>query len=394
MKILHVIPSMSPLRGGPVFAMRAMSKGLNQCGIEVHIATTDDNGSSHLDVPLGRSVMKDDGVIYWYFRRQTSFYTVSWPLMRWLARNVFNYDLLHCHGLFSFPTLPAAWYASQMGRPYIVRPLGTLNQWGMQQRRSVLKKLSFHLIESQILRRASVVHYTSAQERIEAQMLGVVRPSVILPLGIELASFQELAPAELFLARFPGIEGRFIIFFFSRLDKKKGLDLLIPAFAKAHRQKRELILVVAGNGEPLYIDQLQTLTRQYGIEDSIIWTGFLRGKEKLAAFAAADLFVLPSYSENFGIAVVEAMAAGLPVIISDKVGIWREVQKAKAGLIVPCQVSELASAMQKLTSNSRMRQEMSKSARRLAQEQFSVDVMTHSLVQLYRDLIGNQKKRK
>jgi len=111
MKVLHVIPSLSPLRGGPSFAVPAMAQRLAHAGLEVHIAATDDNGPGHLDVPLERPIT-EDGITRWYFRRQTEFYTFSWTLTRWLAHHVADFDLLHIHGLFSYATLPAASFAT------------------------------------------------------------------------------------------------------------------------------------------------------------------------------------------------------------------------------------------------------------------------------------------
>ena len=129
-KILHVIPSVGPHRGGPSVMMRTLARALSQAGMDVHVATTDDNGADRLNVPLGEP-QHEDGATFWYFPRQTNFYTFSWPLTRWLARHVREFDLVHIHALFSYAALPAAVLARWAGVPYIVRPLGTLNRWGI-----------------------------------------------------------------------------------------------------------------------------------------------------------------------------------------------------------------------------------------------------------------------
>src|SRR5437879_700359 len=152
--------------------VRRLAGSLARAGIETHVATTDDNGPETLQVRCGVPVVQD-GATYWYFRRQTRFYTFSWPLGAWLARHVADFDAVHIHALFSFATLPAAYWARRRGVPYIVRPLGTLNEWGMRNRRPWLKRLSFRLIESRILKHAALVHYTSDQERLEAETLHV-----------------------------------------------------------------------------------------------------------------------------------------------------------------------------------------------------------------------------
>src|ERR1044071_2292764 len=126
MRVLHVIPSLGPLRGGPSEVLRRMASGLATAGITVEVATTDDNGPGRLDVPIADAIL-EEGVTYRYFPRQTRFYTFSWPLTVWLAGHVGDYDVVHIHALFSYAAIPAAFWARRYGVPYIVRPLGVLN---------------------------------------------------------------------------------------------------------------------------------------------------------------------------------------------------------------------------------------------------------------------------
>ena len=156
LRVLHVIPSASPVHGGPTEAIFGISRALASKGIDVHVATTDDNGIDRLDVPLGKPVNHDNAT-FWYFKRQTRFYTISLGLTRWLSRHIKEYDLVHIHALFSYSSTPAAYWATKHHVPYIVRPLGTLKEWARRERRSVLKKISFSLTEKRILSRATVV---------------------------------------------------------------------------------------------------------------------------------------------------------------------------------------------------------------------------------------------
>src|SRR5205823_3290799 len=174
---LHVIPSIGAVRGGPSVMVRTLARGLAERGVESHVATTDDNDPWRLDVPCGEPVL-NQGVTYWHFRRQSHFYTFSWPLTNWLARNVGKYDVVHIHALFSYAAIPAAYWAHRCGVPYLVRPLGTLNRWGMAHRRPALKKLSFEVIERRILQEAALIHFTSEQERVEAIDLDIRTRSV------------------------------------------------------------------------------------------------------------------------------------------------------------------------------------------------------------------------
>jgi glycosyltransferase involved in cell wall biosynthesis len=362
--------------------VRTMARGLAQAGLEVHVAATDDNGHGRLRVPLGVPVV-EGGVTYRYFRRQTRFYTSSWPLSRWLARHVHDYDLIHIHALFSFASVAAAYWAARAGVPYVVRPLGTLNRWGMEQRRPWLKRLSLALIERRILRGAALIHYVSEQERAEATRLGVRGRATVVPLGVDLAPFDALPARGSVRERNPAWAGRIVALFLSRLDRKKGLDLLLAALAQARARKADVALAVAGNGDAAFEGAIRGDAVHLGIEGDIRWTGFLNEQEKLAALADADLFVLPSYSENFGVAAVEAMAAGLPVVVSDQVGIHREVAEARAGLVVPCHPEALADAMLALASNPALRAELGARGRRLARDRFSLGAMTDGLVAMY-----------
>lgn len=145
MQVLHVIPSISRVHGGPSIALETMVRGLAHAGATVHVATTDDDGAGRLDVPHGEPVTRD-GATYFFFPRQTQFYKFSLPLTQWLGRSVKNYDALHIHALFSYASMPAAFFATRAHVPYILRPLGTLNRYGMQKHHAALKK--FRILSS------------------------------------------------------------------------------------------------------------------------------------------------------------------------------------------------------------------------------------------------------
>jgi glycosyltransferase involved in cell wall biosynthesis len=375
-KILHVIPSVGPQRGGPSFLMRTLARGLSQEGLEVHVATTDDNGPGRLSVPLGRP-QQEDGATFWYFPRQTRFYTFSWPLTGWLARHVREFDLVHIHALFSYASLPAALLARRAGVPYIVRPLGTLNRWGIANRRPWLKRLSFRLMESRILAGAAGIHYTSEQELEEARDLGVSANPLIVPNAVDLPA-RELPPQR--------AAGQTILFL-SRFDRKKGIDLLLAAFAQLRTRFPQATLILAGSGAPACIQSLRHEAERLGIASAVTWPGFLAGEAKWTALSDADVFVLPSYSENFGIAAVEALACGCPVVVSDQVGIHREIARAEAGLVTPCRVDALAEALASVLADAALRRRLRENGLRLASQQFSLAAVSRKLVETYAAVI-------
>src|SRR5437588_3138127 len=159
-RALHVIPSLSQKHGGPSYAVRAMARALAGVDVDVTIATTDDDGDdARLKVPIGQPINEDAATIY-YFRRNILPYKVSFGLARWLKANVAEFDIVHVHALFSFCSTTAARAARRHRVPYIIRPLGVLNRWGLENRRAFLKQISLRLVELPILRDAAAIHYT------------------------------------------------------------------------------------------------------------------------------------------------------------------------------------------------------------------------------------------
>jgi glycosyltransferase involved in cell wall biosynthesis len=382
-KVLHVIPSIAAVHGGPSIMLEQMARGLSRTGIEIHIATTNDdggNGAARLEVPCGVPILRD-GITYWYFSRQTNFYKYSRPLSHWLAQHVADYQVIHIHALFSHAALAAAYWAHRRHVPYVVRPLGTLNRWGMENRRPWLKQLSFRLIESRILQNAAFVHYTSEQERAEAALLNVSARAEIIPNPVP--QLDGANPVGRFRTAHPELRDREIILFLSRFDKKKGLDLLLPAFAQVRDRFPSTALVLAGSGNTDFVNELHARANALGIAADVFWPGFLKGEEKRAAFADADVFVLPSWSENFGIAVVEAMAAGCAVAVSDQVAIHTDIAAANAGLVVRCDVKELAEGLCLMLADRPARAVMGFNGKCLTQTHYSIETVTSKLVAAY-----------
>lgn len=386
-KVLHVIPSVSASQGGPSFAMPLIERALASAGVEVTVATTDDDGpGKHLNVDLEKPI-PSGGATRFYFRKQTEFYKYSLPLKRWLNQNARQFDMVHVHALFSHASVSAARAARKQNVPYIIRPLGVLNRYGLTQRRAMLKRISLAWIERPLLRDAAAMHYTSKAEQLEAEAAGACAPAFVIPLGIDLARFGKLAGADLFLSRFPQAKGKPIVLFLSRLDPKKGLDILLPAFAEVKELNPQAMLVVAGSGDETFTRNMKVLAAELELGDSVLWPGFLEGEMKLSALAAATVFVLPSYSENFGIALVEAMAAGVPCLTTEGVAVAGDVAENKAGLVAKPIVSDLACSLNRVLSDSALRERLSASARSLARKRFSLDAMGRALKELYSRVI-------
>ncbi len=384
MRVLHVISSISPLRGGPSVAVRNMLEALHRRGIEADVATTDDDGDAQrLSVALDTFVGLGDQRVR-YFPRQARRYLTSWPLLRWLRRSVRRYDLVHTHGLFSFAPVAAAWQARAARVPYVMRPAGVLDSWGMHNKSARVKATSIRLVEGPLLGAAAAVHFMSDLERDRAAHLRLPIHSVVLPLGFDLGAATPHEPA--------GLEelaagGRPVILYLARLHKVKRVDLLLRAYARLP-QRAATVLAIAGDGEASLVTELQRLAGELGVSDTVRWLGFAGGPRKQRLLAAATVFVLPSASENFGVSIVEAMHAGLPVICTSGAGLASFVRQANAGLVVEADsVPGLESAITRLLAHPALRASMGAAGRRAVEQELSLDAFGSRLESLYRSVL-------
>jgi glycosyltransferase involved in cell wall biosynthesis len=387
MRVLHVIPSLDKRDGGPSVALPLMARSLAMQGIVVDVATTLSEGDALEAESAWGEPCPREGFTLRCFKRQSGFYKVSVPLLQWLAGHVRDYDLVHNHAVFSFAPLAGACAARRRQVPYIMRPLGLLNKWGMENRRRWLKAFSFKLLDKPALNGAAAIHYTSQEEELEAARLHLSARAVVLPLGIDIAPFRDLPDKREFVSRHSVAADRQIVLFLSRLDPKKGIESLLDAIHQmrsASDPKPNPLLVLAGEGSAAYVATLQSKVESLQLQQSVLWTGFLAGPEKLAAMAAADVFVLPSFSENFGIALVEAMAAGRPCVTTSAVAIARELHESAAGVVLPPGDSAaLAMTLAKLLRDATWRNQLGANAARLAAARFSLSAMGTALASLY-----------
>lgn len=377
-RVLHVIPSLDPGDGGPSVVFPRMLAALAAVGVGVEGATT---ASGATGDAAGAPPI-------WRFRRDLRAGKPSLALLRWLRRRVVSYDLVHVHALFSFAPNVAAWLARSRGVPYVIRPLGVLNRYGMTARRPWLKRLSLRMVEGPLLRDAAAVHFTSQAEADEAAELGIRMRGVVIPLGVEASPAGDPG---LLRARLPVLApGSRVLLFLSRLDPKKNLEALIDAFGEVAAGEPALRLLVCGSGEPGYVAALRRRADGRGLGDRIVWAGEVRGAEKASAFALADLFVLPSHSENFGIAVVEAMAAGLPVVVSEGVPLANRIVEAGAGWRCGTDAASVAKALRAALDPAVDLRAVGARAMALAQADYSIEAMGRRLKALYEQILESR----
>jgi glycosyltransferase involved in cell wall biosynthesis len=390
MKILHVIANLAPRYGGPSKACWEMARAVAQLGHEVSIYTTNQDGTRELPVPLDRPVYRDGVEIRYFPIQAPRFWGTSLPLARGLRQKVPASDLVHIHSLYLFHNLVAGHYCRQYDIPYLMRPQGTLDPF-IYRRHRWRKRLMELLFEHRNIRRASALHFTTAEEAELAAPFTFQTPGLVVPLGFDSAEFAVLPEPGQFRVRHPEIGDNRIVLFFGRVNFKKGLDLLVKAFAAVARKQEDVQLVIAGPDNEGWGDKVRSWLSDEGLLGRSTFTGMLLGPEKLAVLRDADMFVLPSYSENFGIAVIEAMAAGLPVIISDKVNIWREVQAGEAGRVIPCDAAALAEQILDLLAQPELARQMGQNGRSLVQERFQWPRIAQNLVAAYAQIIDQHR---
>ena len=388
MKVLHVIPSLSPALGGPTEVALNIVEAIRTQGVDAEIVTTNHHDIGTLDVPLNQRI-EYRGVPVWFLPVSYSIkeYIFSSALTRWLWQHIGNYDLLDNHYLFSYAPTCAAAIARLKHIPYTVRTQGQLTPWALQQS-PVRKKLYTTLIENQNLKQAAAIHCTTDREALDLHNFGISTPTITLPLGVEPPAKITAAKSQLHrLLNIP--DERSIVLFLSRLHPKKRPDLLIDSFKKVS-DNYNCHLIIAGSGEANYVNYLQQLI-PHNLSNRIFFTGFVTGDRKNILLQGSDIFVLPSYSENFGIAVAEAMAAGLPVIITPEVQIASDITAANAGIIINNK-TELTDAIIQLLTSPQMRSRLSQNAVELANKKYVWERIASELFIAYRKLLKAKKK--
>lgn len=390
MRVIHVISSLAPALGGPSKACIEMARAVAARGHTVEVYTTDFGLEGQ--VRADGAALSDGGASVRYFPVQwPRALKPSWPLNAALARDLPRADVVHLHSLYLFHDWAAGRICRRADVPYIVRPHGTLDPY-IWRRHRARKQIMEWAFQNRVLRHAAALHYTTEEEMRLAAPYARGAPGVVVPLGVALDEYDSLPPPERFFARHPETRGKRIVLFLSRLHEKKGLDILTASFGRIAQKFPDAHLVLAGPDDGMGA-QVDEWLRKAGVADRATRTGMLEGEDKGAALSAASVFVLPSYSENFGIAVLEAMAAGLPVAISDQVNLWREVEGGGAGLVSPCEAGAFTALLERLLGDPMEARRMGQAGRALAREKFAWPRIAAELEALYADVAARRSIR-
>jgi glycosyltransferase involved in cell wall biosynthesis len=381
LRILHVVASYYPAvrYGGPIRSVHGLAAATARRGHDVHVYTTNVDGDSVLDVPVDRPVLLD-GVKVHYFPVST-LKRLYWSpaLERQLRTSIAGFDVVHLHAVYLLPMRAAARAAARLGIPYVVTPRGMLIRELIRRKSRWVKTAWINFVERTTLAHAAAVHVTADVEGAEFQALGLpYRRIVCIPNGVDLpAKYVALEQGP-----FATLPQRYALFL-SRINWKKGLDRLITAW----QWVPDLPLVIAGNDDEDYRPRLEALAKSVGVADRVIFLGPVSDAHKWALYERAQLFLLPSYSENFGNVVAEAMAMGCPVLVTPEVGIAPLVESSGAGRVVSGEPHELAASINQLLADPLARQEMGRRGAAVARDTLSWQGIASDAERLYREIL-------
>lgn len=382
-RILRIITSANLHGGGPIEGARRFGEIWAKDGHQQDILTLDHPDEKHLPDYPGEVI----GVGPAHGRSPLQRYRYSPSMVPWLKAHVHNYDAVIVSGLWRYQTRAAYKALAGGSVPYFVFTHGMLDPWFQktQPLKRWGKQLSWWWAEGPLLANAQAVLFTSEEEKLLADKAFWpyrVRPKVV-GYGTRDAAGDPRKQIAQFRAMLPELGDRAYLLFLSRIHPKKGCDLLIEAFSSVAAKNPDLDLVIAGPDQVGLVDVIKARARALNIETRVHFPGMLTGDSKFGAFRDAKAFVLPSHQENFGIVVAEAMACGIPVLISNKVNIWREVSADEAGLVEPDTLEGTTRLLTRFTAMAPSEQlAMAKAARRSFLARFDVERAARSLMGL------------
>ena len=386
MRVLHIASFYAGdvSRGGVARAADVLARAQARVGAEVAFFTSDGVRRDHTFSPRRES----RGGIWVHFFPGLRGVRQAFPLgfFRSCLHSMPEFDVVHVHGIWSFPGTWAALAARCVGVPYVVSPQGMLADWAMRFR--AYKKIPYwYAVERHTVLGAAWIHFATEEEQRQARPWIEDMKSKVIPLGLDFEEFAALPPRGEFRRR-QGIPRDVpVLAFLGRIHPIKGLNVLLGALARVKAEVPELILAVAGPDENGHRSELERLAQSLGIDGHLCWLGTIEEQAKPGFLVDADLLVLPSFSENFGLAAVEAMAVGCPVIVGRGVNIASQVEAYGAGWVVPTEAETLASAIVEALRNPEARQAAGKAGQRLVADRYDGEAVAREMLKAYEECL-------
>jgi glycosyltransferase involved in cell wall biosynthesis len=384
MKILIFTPYIGINYGGIAKAVEGIAGGLANQGIDVDVITTDANNLEKIPIIRSQWISENKYRIRYFNCWHKNDFVWSWSLIFWFLLHVREYDLIHTNTVFAPIVSLIHFFCWLLKVPYIVTPHGMLEPWALSYKAGK-KRIYYNLVERTLIQQANVIHVIAELEAKNLNYLGFEH-LVTVPNGIYRDEFINLPDADIFYQEFPTTQHKNLILFLGRIDPKKGLDLLVPAFAEIHQKFPETHLVVAGPDSIGFLSKVQDYFAQAGCLDAVTFTGMLTGEIKYALLGVAKLYVAPSYSEGFSISILEGMAAGLPCIITTGCN-FPEAGTAEAAYIVDVNSQAIASALNHCLTNPQQAKQTGDRARELIMKNYTWDSAATKLIIVYEAII-------
>ena len=366
LRVCQVVASINRDVGGPAVSVPALASALAAEGMDSHLMTLDYPGVGPMEPAPGATVHSVPA--NWPARNLRGW---SRPLRAELNRLAGGgMDVIHGHGVWMFPNLYARQTAVRSGIPLVISPRGMLEQWSLGRSRAK-KFLVWHAFENENLRAATMFHATSAAELESLRRLRLRQPVAVIPNGVELPDLAATPPRALPEGKFPALAGKRWLLFLSRLHPKKGVGELLQAWAQLAPRFPDWHLILAGPDRENFGDALKRQAGAAGIAAQVTFTGMLAGADKCALLGNADLFVLPTHSENFGIVIAESLAHGVPVVTTQAAP-WAELETARCGWWIPDNGSALIESLRSaMRSSAAERSQMGARGRQLVETRYS-----------------------
>lgn len=386
MKILHISPSYIPAYryGGPIYSVHGLCQALAKLGHDVQVYTTNVNGDQDSAVPIGEAV-DVEGVKVWYFPSQflrRLYYSPQ--LEQHLKTTIQQFDIIHLHSVFLWPTLVGARYAEKYHVPYVLSPRGMLIKDLIEKKSAWIKKIWINLFEIRTIAKASLLHLTADLELTALQDFNFQLPRcAVIANGVDLPENQAIkATADPFGCP---LGANTMLLFLSRINWKKGLDRLIPAM---QYMQKDVYLRIVGNDEEGYLPELKKLVAHLQLADRVFFhPAVYDQKLKAALYQAAAVFILPSYSENFGNVVLEALSYGCPVVVTPEVGLSAFIKENKLGLVSAGEPKSLANSIQMLLADQVTRMDIQKRSQQIVFEHFSWQSIAEKMLTHYKNIL-------
>lgn len=395
MKVLFVVPNYEPAWafGGVVRCLSTLCRGLAKIGVDVSVYTTNVDGCGGLLPVMLREPTDVGGVTVTYFSSTFGRNSVwdSRALVRKLKHSISEFDILYIAATWQWLGISAGRLAQKQRVPYVIGTHGALDS--MLLKKGKLKKMLYwHFFLQKCIKYAAAIHMTTKYEKEQSVLVQSGYTRFVVPNGMLAETFSiNKALCTQVKKQFKIYPETPVLIAVGRSDPKKRLDILLKSFSLVLKSFPKACLMIVGPDENKYAFDMKKLSNQMGLSDNVIWTGYRTGNDLKGCYVAADIFLLPSIDENFGLVVTEAMAVGLPVVISNRVGVADDVECHNAGIVTEVNAKQFGQAIVELLRDRSRLKKMGENARKAAWELYNNEKVAHLMLKAFEDILSQSR---